>query len=813
MKYRNTANFVLIVFLLTFSPIREAVFSQVEATVSGAVAVPSQPGDISLPLEVGAKPLTVERIYASSEFSERSARQSWYSEGATFRVEESGSVFLEDPVTGDRELLIDAKQLTPPGGTSPLASQSMTFSDDHTKLLLFTNTRRVWRHNTRGDYWVLDLHGRQPGSQPVPPAQQRSEMTGSSRDSLVKLGGNADEASLMFAKFSPDATKVAYVRENNIYVENLATREITALTANGGERFINGTFDWVYEEEFSLTDGFRWSPDSRNIAFWQLDTEGEPVFTMIDHLSEKYPVTQQFKYPRAGDTNAAVRVGIVSTETGETVWPQIPGDPREHYITALYWLDGRADGNGFCQWLIVQQFNRLQNVMTLYSVNPATGTVVPFLTDRDDAWIDLTPIRWLSDGKRFVWQSEQSGWRRLYLTETTFSGETPDASQTIPLTPEGMDMIEFAAFDYTTDADAKTESGVYFYASPDNATQRYLYRIDLTGGNFRRVTPTELTGTNTYRISPVGQYAVHQYSTFGTPPVTNLLRLPSHEIVRNLADNRALQDKLETLNLGQSELLRVTTGSNVTLDGWAIYPPHYDANRPEKYPVVVYVYGEPAGQTVLDRWGGSSYLWHQMLAQHGVVVMSFDNRGTPAPKGREWRKCIYRKLGLLGPQDQAEAMRVMLEANPKLDAGRVAIWGWSGGGSSTLHAMFRHGDVFKVGIAVAAVPDERNYDTIYQERYMGNPAVDAAEDYRLCSPVTYAQNLMGELLIVHGTTDDNCHYQSFDQLIDMLVKHGKQFRMMSYPSRTHGIFEREGTTLHLRNLMFDFFREKLQMVP
>jgi dipeptidyl-peptidase-4 len=191
--------------------------------------------------------------------------------------------------------------------------------------------------------------------------------------------------------------------------------------------------------------------------------------------------------------------------------------------------------------------------------------------------------------------------------------------------------------------------------------------------------------------------------------------------------------------------------------------------------------------------------------------MSFDNRGTPAPKGRAWRKCIYRKLGLLGPLDQAEAMRVMLDTNPKLDADRVAIWGWSGGGSSTLHAMFQHGDVFKVGIAIAAVPDELNYDTIYQERYMGNPADDAAEDYRLCSPVTYAKNLTGELLIVHGTTDDNCHYQTFDQLIDTLVKHGKQFRMMSYPSRTHGIFEREGTTLHLRTLMLDFFQEKLQL--
>ena len=783
MKNHIKTNFVLVLSFFTFSTLPEVM--------SGLQASGFRLQDEVVNYKPEDRSLTVERIYASSEFNERGPRQSWYSEGATFRVEESGSVYLEDPISGERELLIDAKQLTPSERSSALSSQSMTFSDDRTKLLLYTNTRRVWRQNTRGDYWVLNLQD----------------------NSLVKLGGDAEEATLMFAKFSPDATKAAYVRANNIYVENLATHEITALTTNGGVRYINGTFDWVYEEEFDLRDGFCWSPDSRSIAFWELDTEGEPIFTMIDHLSEKFPVTQQFAYPRAGDTNAAARVGVVSVDTSETIWPNIPGDPRDNYITNLHWLKGDVFGDMAGRLLVVQQFNRPQNVMTLYCVNLATGTVEPLLTDRDDAWIDLTPIRWLPDGKRFVWQSEQSGWRRLYLTETAFDGKALRVVQTTPLTPDGIDMIDFVAFDYTTIGDAKTESGIYFYASPDNATQRYLYRIDLNGGDCRRITPPGLPGTNTYRISPDGQFAVHQYSTFDTPPVANLIRLPSHEVVRNLTDNQALRDKLATLDLGRNELFQVTTQSGVTLDGWAIFPPQYDANSPEKHPVIVYVYGEPAGQTVQDRWGGGSYLWHQMFAQQGAVVMSFDNRGTPAPKGREWRKCIYRKLGLFGPQDQAEAMRVMLEANPKLDADRVAIWGWSGGGSSTLHAMFQHSDVFKVGIAIAAVPDELNYDTIYQERYMGNPADDAAEVYRLCSPVTYAKNLTGDLLIVHGTTDDNCHYQTFDQLIDSLVKHGKQFRMMSYPSRSHGIFEREGTTLHLRTLMFDFFREKLQLVP
>ena len=789
-------------------PFCERAFAQVEATISGVATEQRQSDDNRAieapPIVPEKKPLTVERIYRRHEFGEWSAPQRWYSEGATFRVEDKGNVFLEGPVTGERELLIDAKKLTPPNQNAALSAQSMTFSDDRAKLLVFANTRRVWRHNTRGDYWVLDL-------------QSDSQNT-----SLHKLGGDADEASLMFAKFSPDATMAVYVRGNNIYVENLATHEIKALTTNGGERFVNGTFDWVYEEEFSLTDGFRWSPDSRKIAFWQLDTEGEPVFTMVDHLNEKYPATQQFKYPRAGETNAAARIGVVSVATGETVWCDIPGDPREHYITAIHWLDGNTFGDAIGDLFVVQQFNRLQNRMTLYCVNLKTGIATPFLTDHDDAWVDLSPIRWLTCGSRFVWQSEQTGWQRLYLSETAFDGETLKLVRTVPLTPEGVDVIDFVAFDYavpnaelpnneTSVNNAKIETGVYYYASPNNATQRYLYRTNLDGSDCRCVTPAEHRGTNSYQISPDGQFAIHQHSTFVTPSAVNLVRLPSHEIVRQLNDNRVLRGKLEQLDLGRSELFQLTTPSGVTLDGWAIYPPNYDANSPEKHPVIVYVYGEPAGQTVLDRWGGSNYLWHQMLAQQGAVVMSFDNRGTPAPKGRVWRKCVYRKLGLLGPQDQAEAMRAMLEATPKLDADRVAIWGWSGGGSSTLHAMFQHGDVFNVGISVAAVPNEFNYDTIYQERYMGNPAVDATEDYRLCSPMTYAKNLTGELLIIHGTTDDNCHYQSFDQLIDTLIEHGKQFRMMSYPSRSHGIFEREGTTTHLRTLMLDFFREKLRL--
>ncbi|MDR1382613.1 MAG: DPP IV N-terminal domain-containing protein [Planctomycetaceae bacterium] len=772
--------------------------------------------------------LTVPRIYGD-EFSEASIPFTWDTEESKFRVEENGSYYLEDPITGKRTLLIDAQWLAPTDSATPLKAEALQFSEDRSKVLIFTNTRRVWRHNTRGDYWVLDL----AKANTLDNKNLHAKNNTLKNNALTKLGGaEAEEASLMFAKLSPDATQAAFVRGNNLYLEDLTTHKVTPLTTDGGDRYINGTFDWVYEEEFSLADGFRWAPDSKKIAYWQLDTAEEPTFTMIDHLSEKYPVTRQFKYPRAGDKNAAARIGVVSVDRNDegfskTKWIQIPGDPSEHYITAVHWIQK----SNLYDKLIVQQFNRLQNQMKIYLCdirNSQKTQVIAF--DESRTWIDFEPMHWLkygnanvfTNGGDFLWQSERTGLRYSYVTDIVWTRNPPSSSLALAGSslylifnkdevPDQLEVIDFLSWDYEEKENKRRETGFYFSASPENATQKYLYRIALDGSECQRITPKGQDGTHTYRISPDATLAIHKYSRFGVPPIVELIRLPSHDVVRTLTDNRELKEKLSSLKLGKAELFQVTTAENVTMDGWAIYPPDYRSNNSEKYPVIVYVYGEPAGQTVLDQWGEKNYLWHQMLAQRGAVVMSFDNRGTPAPKGREWRQSIYRKLGQIAPKDQADAMRESLKNNPKLDANRVAIWGWSGGGTSTLHAMFQYPDVYQVGVAVAAVADERNYDTIYQERYLGNPAADAAEkeEYRRNSPMTYAHNLKGELLVIHGTADDNCHYQTFDMLIDTLIKHGKQFRMMSYPSRSHGIFERAGTTVHLRTLILDFLTEKL----
>lgn len=316
-------------------------------------------------------------------------------------------------------------------------------------------------------------------------------------------------------------------------------------------------------------------------------------------------------------------------------------------------------------------------------------------------------------------------------------------------------------------------------------------------------------GWHTYDISPNAKYAIHTYSTADEPFTIELINLPKHRTLRVLQDNAELKKNLSDLKRRSTEFFRVPNSTGLPLDGWMIKPFDFDSTK--KYPLFIFIYGEPAGQTVMDKWGYDDYLWHQMLAQQGYIVCSIDNRGTPAPRGRQWRKSIYRDLGYLGPQDQADALKNIRQWK-FIDSNRVGIWGWSGGGASTLQAMFRYPELYHVGICVSPVTDQHNYDNIYTERYMGLPK-DNKADYIRTSPLTYAQNLRGHLLLVHGTGDDNVHYQNTEMLIDALIKAGKPFDMMAYPNRTHAISEGEGTSIHLRNLMTRYLKTHLPAGP
>ncbi len=724
----------------------------------------------------------IDRIFARREFSPRPALQpQWFEGGRSYLLVEARpdsnqvSVVRYDSATGTRrDVLISASQLTPPNASAPLDIADLSWSADGQRVLVFTNTRRVWRTNSRGDYWLLD---RRTGR-------------------LKKIGGSAPEASLMYAKFSPDAMKVAYVRHNDLYVEDLTTGRITRLTSDGSDVVVNGGADWVNEEELDLHDCYAWSPDGTHIAFWQFDLRGVGRFPLTYYLGKDreivtrvpypetgpYPLVVNVPYPLAGTTNSSVRVGVVETTgTGSTVWMQLPGDPREHYIARMQWVDART--------LLVQQLNRRQTIDRYLLGDAQTGSVRPMWEDRDDAFITIgfggvAAARPLRDGKDFLVTSEKDGRMHAYRIAR-------DGRETL-LTRGDIDALSIEGVD-------EREGWLYVIASPENATQRYLYRARLDGGSTpERVTPSTFTGSNSYTISPDGRYAFHRFSRFDDPGIRELVSLPDHAPVTVVDDNAELKQKLEAVLTPPVEFFKADAGDGVLVDGYILKPPDFVPSK--RYPVLVYIYGEPAAQTVEDRWGSTTALFHRHLASLGYLVVSFDNAGTPAPRGRAWRKAVYGAVGVLSSKQQAAALRWLGATRSYVDLDRVAVWGWSGGGTNTLNLMFRSPDLYKVGMAVAPVPDQRLYDTIYQERYMGLPGSNV-DGYKQSSAINFAEGLKGDLLIVHGSGDDNVHYQGSELLVNRLIELGKPFDFMTYPDRTHAIAEGPGTTPHLYHLL------------
>ncbi len=721
--------------------------------------------------------LSLERIFDSHEFTpEPFGPARWMKDGVSYTtLESSGSVkgakdiVLYRAASGKRKILVPAQKLIPKGVDTPLTIEDYDWSADGKLLVVFTNSQRVWRRNTRGDFWILNL------------------ATGK----LTQLGAGFAASSLQFAKISPSGQQAAYIQKNDLYSEDITSGKVVRLTVDGCETMINGTGDWVYEEELDIRDGFRWSPDGSLISFWQFDISGIRDYFLINNTDSLYPQVIPIKYPKVGEMNSACRVGIVSALGGPVVWLKVAGDPRDNYVARMFWT---ADSKE----VVLERLNRLQNTNQVLFGDALTGNVRSAYVDRDDAWVEVVDdFRWLENGAAFTWLSERDGWRHVYIVSRA------DGHARL-VTPGAFDVISVEMID--------AQGGwLYYMASPDNPTQRYLFRIRLDGqAKPERLTPLNQPGSHSYQVSPNGAWAIHVYSTFDSPAVTDLVRLPQHTSARVLAPNQVLRKTIRALERKPTEFFRVDIGNGILLDGWSIKPPDFDPAK--SYPLFIYIYGEPAGQTVLDRWGGKTYLWHLMLAQQGYIVMSIDPRGTPAPRGREWRKCIYRKVGIMAPADHAAAVKALMAQKPYLDASRVGIWGWSGGGQMTLNAMFKYPDLYKTGMAVAFVSDQRLYDTIYQERFMGLPK-DNEEGYRDGSPINFAKDLKGNLLIVHGTGDDNVHYQNFERLVNELIANNKPFTMMAYPNRSHGIYEGKGTTLHLYETLTNFLNQHMSPGP
>ncbi|WP_346237875.1 S9 family peptidase [Niabella insulamsoli] len=696
----------------------------------------------------------------------------WSADGNAYYKQVAGSILKYTLPQNTSEVYLSREKLTPAGSARPIDMRSFAISEDGSKILIYNNAKRVWRQDTRGDYWLYDLKS----------------------GNLKQLGKGRPSSSLMFAKLSPDLTKVAYVSEYNLYVEDLKSGLITALTTKGDRKHINGTFDWAYEEEFFCRDGFRWSPDSKKIAYWQIITGDTKVYHMVNNTDSIYPKLIPIEYPVAGEKPSVFKIGIVDLQSQKTNWMNVPDDAVwGAYVPRMEWTPDNKE-------LIIQHLNRRQNETKLMVCSAASGEAKTIYQERDSAWLDILPLwdedyanggwDWLDEGKTFLWPSEKDGWRHLYKISREGKKETL-------VTKGNYDVMDIAAIN-------ESEGYIYFHASPKNATQKYLYRTRLNGsGNIELLTPEKYAGTNSYDVSPNAKYAVHNFSNYYTRPATAWIELSGHQPIneKNKIDEAMAAGARAKSNV---EFIKITTEDGVEMDAWMAKPYEFDSTK--KYPVVFYVYTEPWGQTVKDSYGaGRNFLYKGDMARDGYIYVSIDSRGTPVPKGRTWRKALYKNIGILNIHDQAMAAKELLK-RPYMDADRVAVWGWSGGGSTTLNLMFQFPEIYKTGIAIAAVGNQRTYDNIYQERYSGIPQLDETP-YIKGSPVTHAKNLKGNLLYIHGTGDDNVHYNNADMLINELIKYNKQFQMMSYPNRSHSISEGEGTSQHLQTLFTNYLQQ------
>ncbi len=747
---------------------------------------PSQQTNISP--ELAKSSLSLERIYQKQEFKTAAVPQiRWLKQQQAYTVleapvpESAKTTDKSDKKTanmghdivryqakdGSRDILVTARELTPVDAKEPLTIEDYQWSDDQKKLLIYTNSVKVWRKNTRGDYWIFDLTSR----------------------TLHPVGGrNIEPKQLMFAKFSPDSQQLAYVYKNNLYVQKIGANDERQLTFDGSSTLVNGATDWVYEEEFMLADGFRWSPDSQHLAYWQFDTSNAKVFTMINNTDALYPTLQQFPYPKVGEKNAWVNVAVVNVKTAKNTWIDLGPKQRDDYVPQLAWTP-------LSDQLLIQQVDRPQQQNKVLLANINNGKTRQLMLESDSAFLDqIYEVEWLENQQNFLWISERDGWRHLYLASL-------DGKPLLDLTPGAYDLTSVVHVD-------KTTGWVYYLAAQVNQGETELYRTSWRQpGKVERITPASLRGQHSYQISTDGLWAIHRFSNQSTPPQTSLIALPDHHVQKMMVKNEQLAEKLKQVQLSPLEFFQVKASDGMVLDGWLIKPTNFSADK--KYPIIFYVYGEAWGQTVSNSWSGSQGLWHQLLAQQGFIVASIDNRGTRAPKGRDWRKSIYKLAGVVSSKDQSDALLAMQQKYPFIDAQRVGIYGHSGGGSTTLNMLFRYPQQYHVGIASAPVADIRLYDTIYQERYSGLLAGNE-KAYEQSAPITHAKNLQGKLLLIHGTGDDNVHYQGTERLINELIKHNKAFDMLSYPNRSHGLYEGQGTTLHLQSSMLRFFKTHLQ---
>jgi len=643
--------------------------------------------------------------------------------------------------------IVDSKDL------DGISFSDYSFSEDEKKVLLPTETESIYRYSTRSNYYVYNRE--------------------------TKIAEELSEGKQRLAKFSPDASKVAFVKENNIFIKDIINNTELQVTFDGEfNKIINGATDWVYEEEFAFDNGMQWNASGNKIAYYRFDEEKVPEFSM-DLFTDLYPSQSQFKYPKAGETNSTVELFIYDLDSNKTIKANINTE-EEFYIPRIKWtLDENV--------LSVQKMNRHQNQLDFILVDAKDGSSQTIFTENDAAYIDITDnLTFLNDGKYFIWTSEKSGYNHIYLYNLK-------GKQVRQITKGNYDVTDFYGID-------ESNNTVYFASSERSPLHRDVYAVQLNGKNKKIL--TNKIGTNSATFSKNYKYFINQYSNANTPYYFSLFDAKGNE-VRMLKDNSNLNNSLAEYALSQKEFFNFKTTEGIDLNGWMMKPHNFDETK--QYPVFMYLYGGPGSQQVTDSWGGSNFLWFHMLTQQGYIVACVDNRGTGA-RGSEFKKCTYQQLGKLETEDQIEANRYLANL-PYVDGSRIGIFGWSYGGYMSSLCLLKGADEFKMAIAIAPVTNWRYYDSIYTERYMRTPQENAS-GYDDNSPINHVEKLKGKYLLVHGSADDNVHYQNTMEMTNALVNANKQFDLFIYPNKNHGIYGGY-TRLHLFTKMTNFIKDNL----
>lgn len=630
---------------------------------------------------------------------------------------------------------------------------SYTFSSDEKQLLIANNSNQIYRHSFTADYFLFDLNTKK----------------------LTKILEQVQEPT-----FSPDGKKIAFAKENNLFVYDILSKGINQITNDGKKNeVINGICDWVYEEEFAFVRAFDWSTDSNKIAFIRFDESQVPEFSMNVFKKELYPTVETFKYPKAGEKNSTVSLHIYDLAKNSTKQVNL-SNYSDFYIARIKWTN---DANVFS----VQVLNRHQDNLDLLFVDSNMATYKIVLNEKDNAYVDVTDnLTFLKDNS-FIWTSEKDGWNHIYLYDKT--GKLKNQ-----VTKGKWEVTAYYGFD------EKTKS--IFYQSTENGSiVRDVYKISLDGKKKTKL--SSMNGTNAATFSPDFNFYINTFSSSSIPTRYSLNDSKTGNEVKVIEDNAALALKLKNYDLPAKEFFELTTEKGNKLNAWMIKPKDFDANK--KYPVFMYQYSGPGSQEVANEWFNANDYWFMMLTQQGYIVACVDGRGTGF-KGAAFKKCTQKELGKYEVEDQIDAAKV-IGNYPYVDKSRIGIFGWSFGGFMASNCIMKGAEVFKTAIAVAPVTNWRFYDSIYTERYMQTPQENAS-GYDDNSPINHVSKLKGNFLLIHGTADDNVHVQNSMQMIEALVQANKQFDWAIYPDKNHGIYGGY-TRIQLYNKMTNFIKEKL----